>query len=180
MPGAFDPEEVTAIIVTPPPQRLYYWGETLDLTGASANIYYRGPGVDPKLKQEIKYGQVSGFNPRREGIQTIAVTIEGRSDHFDIALLSLLPADVDETLPLMSLSPNQEKTIQNPPEGPWKIYIFERDSRAVVKLKNPSGAGDIVFTAPAAAGDYIIATSSAKDGYTYPRFYRLTVTPDTP
>ncbi|MDR1219661.1 MAG: bacterial Ig-like domain-containing protein [Treponema sp.] len=179
-PGAFDPDEATAITVTPPTKRLYYWGENLDMADASANIHYRGPGVDSKLNQKIKDSQVSGFDSRKGGIQTIAVTLEGRSDYFDIALLPFSPADDDKTIP-MSLSPNEEKIIQNSLGGAWKVYIFESASRAVVR---PSGngkdgtygsKGDVVFNAPAVASGYIMAISFTNGDTSYPLFYRLTV-----
>jgi hypothetical protein len=159
---------------------LYYWEEPLDLTGSSTNVHYRGPGVDSKVNQEITSWQVSGFDSRKEGIQTVAITIEGQSDYFDIALFPFPPADGDNMIP-MSLSPNQEKAIQNSLGGSWKLYIFESASRAVVK---PSGTGkdgasgstgDAAFNAPAVAGDYIIAISFTKNGYTYSRFYKLKV-----
>ncbi|MDR0706446.1 MAG: hypothetical protein LBF60_01035 [Treponema sp.] len=180
-PGALDPYDVIAITVTPPTKRLYYWGEPLDLTGASATIHYRGPAVDSKLNQEIKSSQVSGFDSMKEGIQTAAVAIEGRSDYFDIALLAFPPGDADE----MTLSQNQEKTIPNALGGSWKLYIFESASRAVVKINGKEGEsgskGEAVsFTAPPNAGAYIIAISFTKDGRAYSRFYTLTVSSSLP
>jgi hypothetical protein len=179
-PGAFDPYDVSAITVTPPSKRLYYWGEPLDLTRSSANIYYRGSDIEPKLDQEIKSQHVSGFDSRKEGIQTIAVTIEGQSDYFDIALVAFKPND-DDKITMSLSSPNLEKTISNELGCSWKLYIFESASRNVVKLNGngqggKSGStGDISFNAPSTAGDYIIAVSFKKDGYTYNRFYKLSV-----
>ncbi|MDR2193039.1 MAG: bacterial Ig-like domain-containing protein [Treponema sp.] len=166
-PGALDPDDIIAIAVTPPTKRLYRRGESLDLTGALVHIYYRGPGVAPKLDQPISPAHVSGFDSKREGIQTITVTTGNQSDRFDIALIALPEAVITASTGSIRTIPLGEL------EGSWRLYVFDEHDTV---LENHKGSGSTVsFQAPFAPAVYTVALVVRKDGYAYTRFYKLTV-----
>ncbi|MDR0375376.1 MAG: bacterial Ig-like domain-containing protein [Treponema sp.] len=171
--GALDPDDVIAITIAPPTKRLYLWGESLDLTGASANIHYRGPDVPSKPKQTINLSHVSGFDPKKEGVQTLTVTIEGQRAYFDIALLAV-PPDSDLLVRSLPVPTNQQGSLPNELNCPWKVYIFSLASRDVAVEKSGKNV-PLSFTTPSLAGDYIMALSFTRDGVTTYRFYRLIV-----
>jgi hypothetical protein len=165
-PGAKDPADVISIAVTPPTKRLYQVGENLDLAGALVNIYYRG--MEPGIDKQINLSQISGFNSRKEGIQTISVTIGGQSDHFDIALL-VIPPDQQNSI---SAAYGDTIHVANPVDGSWKVYVFNLGGAMV---KSATGArGEASYTAPE-DGTYTVVVSFAKQGNIYYRFYSLQV-----
>lgn len=171
MPGTLDPDDIIAITVTPPTKRLYRLGESLNLTGASVHIYYRGPGVDAKLDQEINPSYVSGFDSKKHGIQIITVTIGDRSDRFDIALME---PPISELKPLTAL-PDGIITISNDLEGSWKIYIFDRNGAIPKNGEKTGSESPISFQAPSTPADYTVVRGIKKDGRWYSLFYKLTV-----
>jgi hypothetical protein len=164
-PGAYNPADVTSITVTPPSKRLYNRGETLDLTGASVDIFYRG---DP-AKRGQSVSAVSGFDSNREGLQTLTVTIGGKTDAFDVAVRGITVTDE----PTITKTSGASVTIVNSPQlgGSWKRMLFN----GTALTKQDSGTGDTVtFTAPS-AGTYTLLLVFSKDGYQYYRFYTLQV-----
>ena len=72
-------------LLSAPDKTVYIQGEALDLTGGKIRIHYNN---DDQKEQDITATLVSGYQPDLAGVQTLAVTVEGKQAQFQVTVLS--------------------------------------------------------------------------------------------
>jgi hypothetical protein len=167
-PPLESPSDVVSITVKPPTKRLYNCRENIDLTGASVNIYYRDrQKYPPNIGSSLSNSNLSGFDSSKDGIQTITVTVKGKTDTFDVAVMS--PIGKPE-----QITPINGKVNIDAQNGSWKIYIYNKNSGSLSRDTDKGKSSSISFDAPS-NGTYIIVVSLNIQEKIYYRFYELTV-----
>ncbi|MDR0410956.1 MAG: bacterial Ig-like domain-containing protein [Treponema sp.] len=163
------PEDVVSITVTPPSKRLYRYGETFDRTGLNVKVYRRN-----KTSYDEKNPAISGFDSKREGIQTITVSTGGKSYQFivGVMLFALNPSAPEISVPR---SGTVTLKTENGASGSWTVYVFKGDTLESTPRLDPKSGDSISFPAPADSGIYTIAANFQIRGVRLCRFYLLKV-----
>jgi hypothetical protein len=167
------PDDVMSISVISPDKRLYNYGERFDKTGMKVTIHFRGPEYPDKEVADTAKIDVSGYNPYAEGIQTVTVSAQGKSETFKIALMVIPPSGEvvakDRTVTL--------RGTEGSSKGSWEAYVYNVAGKEMYTTHG-SGTGSVSFKLPAAsvpAGVYTIAVAFRIDTKMHYQFYKLTV-----
>jgi uncharacterized protein YceK len=89
-----DVRPMTGLQIAQPPTKLdYLQGDSLDLGGIRVMGVWEGL---PAEQINVSAGNVTGFNPDRPGVQSLTLTINGRSASFNIEVLRLTGIVLDK------------------------------------------------------------------------------------
>ena len=75
---------ITGVILTPPTKVKYEYGESLDLTGGNIQKVMASGATTSPVELTDSTVTVSGYNPKKEGAQTIDVIYEGQKEQFGV------------------------------------------------------------------------------------------------
>jgi hypothetical protein len=165
------PEDVVSITVTEPSKRLYKYGEVFDKRGLNVKVFRRNGTTYDETNPDI-----SGFDSKREGIQTVTVSTAGKSYRFVVAVM-LFALDSSAAGISASKGGNVTLVAENGASGSWTVHLFKDSAYESTPKINPNSGTSATFAAPTIDGTYIIAASIRINGVTTYRFYLLRVAP---